>query len=314
MVMMKFDYKHMTLIPNKCIVESRSECDTTVKLGKHKFNSAVIPANMSSVINTKLAIQLAENNMFYILHRFMNYDEIINFVKYTKDNNLISSISVGVKQDDYKLIDDLVTAQLIPDYITIDIAHGHAVSLEKMVKYIKSKMTTYVIGGNIATTEAAIDLAKWGCDCVKFGVAPGFVCTTYMNSGFGTRGIQAWALNNMYVNKSSDIQIIADGGITEPGDVAKALVLGADMVMSGKLLVACIDSPNGHTGEIKYFGSASAENKSKRVEGTVKHVHSNGKTMLEQLEFINVCLQSSVSYAGGTNLLDLKKCDYHIIR
>ena len=120
-----FDYEDIQLIPNKCIVSSRSECNTTVTLGKHTFKMPVVPANMQTIIDESIAQFLAENGYFYIMHRF---DEAarIPFVQKMKEQQLITSISVGVKQEEYSFVEELAQLNLVPDYITIDIAHGHS--------------------------------------------------------------------------------------------------------------------------------------------------------------------------------------------
>ena len=92
-----FDYEDIQLIPAKCIVNSRSECDTSVTLGKHKFVLPVVPANMQTIIDEKIAIQLAEGGYFYIMHRF-NPETRAQFIKDMHARGLIASISVGVKE------------------------------------------------------------------------------------------------------------------------------------------------------------------------------------------------------------------------
>ena len=83
-----FDYEDIQLIPNKCIVKSRKECDTTVELGKHKFKLPVVPANMETVIDENVAELLASNGYFYIMHRF-DEDKRKDFIKKMKEKNLI---------------------------------------------------------------------------------------------------------------------------------------------------------------------------------------------------------------------------------
>ena len=130
-----FDYEDIQLIPNKCIVNSRSECDTTTRFGKHRFKLPVVPANMQTVIDESLAIKLAENGYFYIMHRFTP-ESRLQFVQMMNDKGLISSISVGVKENEYHFIADLASHHLVPDYITIDIAHGHSNAVINMIKHI----------------------------------------------------------------------------------------------------------------------------------------------------------------------------------
>ena len=120
-----FDYEDVQLIPNKCIVSSRSECDTHVKLGKRTFRLPVVPANMQTIIDEELAEKLAREGYFYIMHRFQP-ERRMDFVKRMHDLNLYSSISIGVKAEEFALVDEFKKANLTPEYITIDIAHGHS--------------------------------------------------------------------------------------------------------------------------------------------------------------------------------------------
>lgn len=305
---MKFDYNDINLIPKKCVVESRSECDTSVQFGPNTFNMPVIPANMSSVINTEVATKLATKGYFYIMHRFLTPKQQIEFVSNMKSAGLIASISVGVKEADYTLLFNLREARLIPDYITIDIAHGHANTVKKMIEYIKSIMpTVFIIAGNVSTTEAVADLQRWGADAVKVGIAPGHACTTAFMTGFGSRNCQGSTVYECA--RRANIPIIADGGIVYPADIAKAVVLGATMVMCGSLVSGCTDSP----GELKfinneyvkeYWGSASEHEsgKSNRIEGTMKLIPYKNKTVLEQMYYLKECLQSAISYGGGNTL------------
>lgn len=304
--MKKFDFKDINLVPKKGVVDSRSECDTTVKFGKYIFNSPVIPANMSSVINEELAIILAKAGYFYILHRF-NVDSYA-FVQKCNNLSLISSISIGVNDDSYLLIDKFVSNKIQPDYITIDIAHGHSIKMEKMLKYVKKYLpNVFVIAGNVCTQKATIELQNWGADAIKVGVAPGFSCTTNFMTGFGSRNCQASTI--FECSNVSIVPIIADGGIQYPSDICKSIALGAEMIMTGALLSGCKDSPGNIVikdgkNYKEYHGSASAfeSNKKNRIEGTKKLVEMKENTMVEEMEFLIECLQSAISYAGGKNL------------
>ncbi len=135
-----FDYEDIQLIPAKCIVNSRSECDTTVTLGKHKFKLPVVPANMQTIIDERIATYLAENNYFYIMHRFQP-EKRISFIRDMQSRGLIASISVGVKADEYEFVQQLAAEHLTPEYITIDIAHGHSNAVINMIQHIKKAFT-----------------------------------------------------------------------------------------------------------------------------------------------------------------------------
>ena len=299
----KFDFEDITLIPQFSYVDSRSECDTTCEFGKFKFKLPVVPANMESIIDVSLAIKLAEEGYFYILHRF-NIDEV-EFVKTMKELNLISSISIGVNDDSYGLIDYLVSKDLIPDFITIDIAHGHSIKMKKMVSYIKNKMSdVFLIGGNVCTPDAVKDLTEWGCDAIKCGIGGGSACTTYHSTGFGNRGWQANMIE--WCSRESKVPIIADGSIKEHSDIVKSLVLGASMVMVGGMFAGYDESPgklikSDDSLFVEFWGSASSSQtgKTNRIEGIRKLIPYKEKSIFSKLNDIQESLQSAISYGGG---------------
>ncbi|MBF0843085.1 IMP dehydrogenase, partial [Streptococcus danieliae] len=176
-----FDYEDIQLIPNKCIISSRSQADTQVTFGKHSFKLPVVPANMQTIVDEELAEKLAREGYFYIMHRF---DEAarIPFIQKMKEQGLISSISVGVKDYEYDFVSQL--KDNAPDYITIDIAHGHADSVIKMIQHIKKELPeTFVIAGNVGTPEAVRELENAGADATKVGIGPGKVCITKVKTG-----------------------------------------------------------------------------------------------------------------------------------
>ncbi|MBI2751464.1 MAG: GMP reductase [Burkholderiales bacterium] len=308
-----FDYDNILLLPRKCRVESRSECDASVELGGRSFRLPVVPANMKTVVDESICIWLAQNGYFYVMHRF-DFDNV-QFVKDMKARGLYASISLGVKQPDYATVDTLVSLGLVPEYITIDIAHGHADSVKAMIGYIKEKLpSSFVIAGNVATPEAVIDLENWGADATKVGIGPGKVCITKLKTGFGTGGWQLSAVK--WCARVTTKPIIADGGIREHGDIAKSVRFGATMVMVGSMLAGHEESP-GQTVEVdgklykEYYGSASDFNK-----GEYKHVE--GKRILEPVKGkladtlveMEQDIQSSISYAGGKKLMDIRKVNY----
>ena len=311
-----FDYDNVLLLPRKCRVESRSECDASIELGGRKFRIPVVPANMKTVINVSLCIWLAKNGYFYVMHRF-DLDNV-QFVKDMRAEGVFSSISLGVKQADYDIVDQLKAQNLSPDYITIDIAHGHADSVKSMIGYLKEKLPqSFVIAGNVGTPEGIIDLENWGADATKVGIGPGKVCITRLKTGFGTGGWQLSALK--WCARVATKPIIADGGIREHGDIAKSIRFGATMIMIGSMLAGLEESP-GVTVEVdgklfkEYYGSASDFNK-----GEYKHVE--GKRILEPIKGtlkdtlieMEQDVQSSISYAGGKKLLDIRKVNYVLL-
>jgi GMP reductase len=308
-----FDYDNILLLPRKCRVDSRSECDAGVQLGNRHFRLPVVPANMKTVVDETICTWLAQNGYFYVMHRF-DLDNV-RFAQDMTAKALYVSISLGVKQADYNTVDQFVALGLTPDYITIDIAHGHADSVKNMISYLKERLPgSFVIAGNVGTPEAVIDLENWGADATKVGIGPGKVCITKLKTGFGTGGWQLSALK--WCARVATKPIIADGGIRDHGDIAKSVRFGASMVMIGSLFAGHEESP-GQTVEVdgklykEYYGSASDFNK-----GEYKHVE--GKRILEAIKGkladtlveMEQDVQSSISYAGGTKLMDIRKVNY----
>ena len=311
-----FDYDNILLLPRKCRVQSRAECDTGVTLGKHTFRLPVVPANMKTVVNESICEWLATNGYFYVMHRF-DLDNV-KFVRDCKTKGMYASVSLGVKQADYDTVAAWRAEGLCPDYITIDIAHGHSDNVHRMITHLKEHLPgAFVIAGNVGTPEAVIDLETWGADATKVGIGPGKVCITKLKTGFGTGGWQLSALK--WCARVATKPIIADGGIREHGDIANSIRFGASMVMIGSMLAGHEESP-GQTVEVdgrlfkEYYGSASDFNK-----GEYKHVE--GKRILEPIKGrladtlieMEQDLQSSISYAGGTKLMDVRKVNYVIL-
>ncbi|RFA35279.1 GMP reductase [Virgibacillus dokdonensis] len=313
-----FDYEDIQLIPAKCIVRSRSECDTSVTLGKHTFKLPVVPANMQTIIDEKIALMLAENGYFYIMHRF-EPEKRTDFIKDMHERGLIASISVGVKDEEYDFVEQLAADKLIPDYITIDIAHGHSESVIKMIQHIKKHVPeSFLIAGNVGTPEAVRELENAGADATKVGIGPGKVCITKIKTGFGTGGWQLAALR--WCSRAASKPIIADGGIRTHGDIAKSIRFGATMVMIGSLFAGHEESP-GETiekdGKVlkEYFGSASEFQKGekKNVEGKKMLVEHKG-SLKDTLQEMEQDLQSSISYAGGKKLEAIRTVDYVVVK
>ncbi|MEO8250311.1 MAG: GMP reductase [Burkholderiales bacterium] len=311
-----FDYENVLLLPRKCRVQSRAECDPGIELGGRRFRLPVVPANMKTVVDESICAWLAQHGYFYVMHRF-DLDNVA-FVRGMKERGAFASISVGVKQPDRDTVDRLAAEKLVPEYVTIDIAHGHADSVKEMIGYLKQRLPdTFVIAGNVGTPEAVIDLENWGADATKVGIGPGKVCITRLKTGFGTGGWQLSALK--WCARVATKPIIADGGIRDHGDIAKSVRFGAAMVMVGSLFAGLEESP-GRTVEVdgvlfkEYFGSASDYNK-----GEYRHVE--GKRILEPVRGkladalieMEQDVQSSISYAGGKSLLDIRKVNYVIL-
>ena len=167
-----------------------------------------------------------------------------------EEGRLLVGAAVGVGPDTDLRVDKLVHAGA--DVIVVDTAHGHSTAVFDRIRWIKeSYPQVQVIGGNIATGEAAKNLIDAGADAVKVGIGPGSICTTRIVAGVGVPQISA--VNNVHQAIQSEVPIIADGGIRYSGDVAKAIAAGAHTVMIGGLFAGTKEAP----GEVELYQGRS---------------------------------------------------------
>ncbi len=189
----------------------------------------------------KLPIVDKENNLKGLI-TIKDIEKREKYPNACKDSvgRLCVGAAIGTGEDSIHRAELLIKAGV--DVIVIDTAHGHTSSVVNMLKTLKKKFDVDVIGGNIATTEAAVDLIKAGADGIKVGIGPGSICTTRIISGTGVP--QLTAIKNCYsVARKYGVPIIADGGIKYSGDITKALATGAHSVMIGSLFAGTDESP-----------------------------------------------------------------------
>ena len=174
------------------------------------------------------------------------------FASKDKKQSLIVGAAVGVGPDGLQRAKALIEAEC--DFIVVDTAHGHSQAVIDIVKQIrKESRSITLIAGNIATEQAAIELAKLNVDAVKVGIGPGSICTTRVVAGIGYPQFSAISNVKKGLSKYKNVKIIADGGIRYSGDIAKALGAGADAGMIGSLLAGTDETP----GEIFFYQGRS---------------------------------------------------------
>ncbi|OUZ10419.1 IMP dehydrogenase [Aeromicrobium sp. PE09-221] len=191
----------------------------------------------------------------------------------TKDSEgrLLVGAAVGFFGDSYDRAGRLMEAGV--DVLVVDTAHGHASALLDMVRKLKADPAfngVQIVGGNIATRAGAQALVDAGVDAVKVGVGPGSICTTRVVAGVGVPQVSA-VYEASLATKPAGVPLIADGGLQYSGDIAKALVAGADSVMVGSLLAGCEESP----GELIFVNGK--QYKAYRGMGSVGAMASRGK-------------------------------------
>lgn len=331
-----YTYNDVLIKPKYSEVLSRSDVKLNTRVGKIYLNLPVISSNMKTVTGPKMAFAMSCGGGLGILHRFNTTDQAVK--EYKEFFDIVSvkaekgkeyqwpGVSIGVKEEDKKRFDELYMAGA--RIFCIDVAHGHHIHVKKMLQYlntgwgdVQSRLGITIIAGNIATPEAYRDMVAWGADAVKVGIGPSPVCRTRYNTGVGVP--QLYALETVYnesIRYQNPISIIADGGVTHVGDIAKALKF-ADAVMIGSVLAGTSESPGqvfrNEDGEFYkvYGGSASGENKGENrfVEGIIKTVKFKGKVKYILRE-IEQGLQSAFSYVGALNHQEFQQnCEFEFI-
>ena len=258
---------------------------------------------------------------------FKDIQKFKNFPNACKDQHgrLRVGAAVGVTADTIDRVSALVAAGV--DVITIDTAHGHSKGVIEKLKEVKSKFPDLqVVVGNIATGEAAIALADAGADAVKVGIGPGSICTTRIIAGVGVPQLYA-VYECAKALEGRGIPVIADGGIKQTGDIAKAIAAGASTIMAGSLFAGVEESP-GETiiyegrkfksyrgmGSIeameqgskdRYFQDVEDDIKKLVPEGIVGRVPFKGSLSEVMYQLIGG-LRASMGYCGSATIRDLQ--------
>jgi IMP dehydrogenase len=313
-------FDDILLVPRYSEITSRSQVETKVSLPKEfNFTHPVIPANMKTITDKKMAKCIAETGGLAIVHRFMPLDDQLDtlhdFILMTSEGtpNYVRHVgfSVGVKKEDYENVGAL--AELGAKILCIDIAHGDSKMCLDMCQYISSKFPDLLlIAGNVSTAEGAKRLWDAGADVVKVGIGPGSLCSTRIETGNGVP--QLTALMNVArcrdaysATSKRRVGMIADGGIKNSGDIVKSLCF-ADMVMAGNLFAGTEETP-GRIIKIEdrlykeYVGSST--HKTNYIEGVSAMVPLKGKAK-DVLTKLLEGVRSGVSYQGCSDLDELK--------
>ena len=318
-------FQNVILKHKKCIVKSRSECDISSEIAGKKIKIPVFPSNMSSIVNDDICKEFDSDGWFHIFPR-TNESKILSYVKRANEENWnFVSISVGIKQIYFDILKQIKSFGYRLDSVEIDLAIGYTDSILPMISFLRKNFDNInIIAGNGDSKKFIDFLARNDVDIAKINIGVSFgACRTRHWTGFASSTITD--LNNCYKTSISclrpnnkRIKILVDGGITVKkgeihiGDIAKSIAFGASYIQSGALFSCCVDSPSIKNG---YFGNASSIIKTNKnhIEGTNLKVKNNGMTMKEMRKRIEDSLKSSVSYAGGNKLEDLRNVDYQIV-
>ncbi len=246
---------------------SRDQIMIESKLTKKiTLQTPLVAAPMDTVVESELAIALAQAGGIGIIHRNLTTADQVHEVKKVKELGLLVGAAIGASHGYEERMAALAEAKV--DVVVVDTAHGFVKYVIDAIKFIKQNFPEVeVIAGNIATYEGAQALIEAGADGLRVGMGPGAICTTRIVSGMGVPQMTAiW--ETVRAAKPAGVPVIADGGIKYSGDMVKALAAGASTVMMGSFFASCFEAP----GEKMEIPAA-------QVPGRFKHIIKDTQEM-----------------------------------
>ncbi len=304
-------YDDISLIPTAVSrIKSRSEANTVDEFLGEKLAVPVLSSPMDTVTGIEMAKELTRLGCIGILNRF---DSSLDEVLHDQKNGVnLKAVSVALNTP-METVEKLAEKKFI---ICIDTANANNKAVLCRTEEIKKQFNIRIIVGNIAHGASLEQLESAGADAVRVGIGSGSVCTTSIQTGIGIGQVSS-LLNVIYsrAEKKLKIKVIADGGIKSPGDVAKAIALGADIVMLGRMLSGTKETPGEvikYNGQLwkKYRGSASfgVKMRNEFIEGEETMVPYKG-IVKNVIDGISDGLRSSMSYMDCLNLEELRKIE-----
>jgi GMP reductase len=364
---MKLDYKDVLVRPKRSTLGSRKEVDLqrgftfrnyqgpTVDDYRHYRGVPIMASNMDGVGTFEMADTLAEQGMFTCLVKTYTSNDLIDFfntdyfhTQFKRNRSDYVAMSIGITDDSWgKLQEVTALCEGNLKYVCIDVANGYSERFAQFVRKVRDAYPTLVIiAGNVVTGEMTEELILAGADIVKVGIGPGSVCTTRIQTGVGYPQLSA-VIECADAAHGLGGHIIADGGCTCPGDVAKAFAAGADFVMLGGMLAGhnegggkVIDKyyktsewrKNVHTLEgietttwedaidrkqfVAFYGMSSDAANTKHFGGLKDYRSSEGREVLvpyrgevaATVQDLLGGLRSTCTYAGALRLKHLMRC------
>ena len=354
----KLDFKDVLFRPKRSTLGSRREVtlertfefknakridEDPSKVFEHPNNKVewrgvpIMTANMDGVGTIEMARALMQQRMFTCLTKFIPLEEITElFEELNDDTAQFVAYSLGISKDDYA--NYLLARDAIGDklrYVCIDVANGYSEGFTAFVKkFRKENPTKVIIAGNVVTGEMVEELLIAGADIVKVGIGPGAVCTTRIQTGVGYPQLSA-IMECADAAHGLNGHIIADGGCTNPGDIAKAFGAGADFVMLGSMLAGHDEGGGAVINKryrsmlqnsgvdtlynkpiVEFYGMSSEEAMNKHSGGMASYRSSEGRIVevpykgkvSDTINNILGGLRSTCTYIGAPELSKLSKC------
>ena len=321
----KLDYSDVLFRPKRSTLHSRKDVELkrTYKFKYSNYEWSGIPimtANMDGVGELEIAKSLSKFEMITTLTKQHDI-KIIKRCSYIKSIYPHLALSTGTGDKDFKRIQEILKNYSFFQFICIDVANGYSDHFSKFVKSVREQYPTKtIIAGNVVTADMTQELILSGADIVKVGIGPGSVCTTRIQTGVGYPQLSA-VIECADAAHGLGAHIIADGGCTCPGDIAKAFGGGADFVMLGGMFAGHdegkgkIVKKNG-SKYVEFYGSSSDTANEKHYGGLLNYRSSEGKTVRvkyrgkvkDTIHNILGGIRSSCTYVGAPSLKQLSKC------
>lgn len=335
----KLDFSDVLIRPKRSTLVSRKEVDLNRKFtfrnytpdfpdnvkNHHYEGIPIMAANMDGVGTFQMAETLARHGLFTCLAKNYSAQELHDWIYNT--GSTISdhwAYGMGTSNEDIEKFDDVYKEDVSGaiKYVCIDVANGYT---ERFANYVKNFRKVYpnvvIIAGNVVTREMTEELILNGADIVKVGIGPGSVCTTRIKTGVGYPQLSA-------IMECADAahglggHIIADGGCTSSGDVAKAFGAGADFVMLGGMFAGHEEGggdpvfDDGVQTGVKFYGMSSKAANEKHFGGLKDYRASEGREVVipykgevsDTVLDILGGIRSTCTYVGASNLKNLSKC------
>ena len=367
----KLDYKDVLIRPKRSTLGSRKEVDLTrgytfrnykpvvakdvlpdgypagPYIERHWRGVPIMASNMDGVGTFEIADAIGELGLFTCLVKTYDVNQLINFFDTPAfaDRKNYSAYSMGITEKDHEKFRKVYEQAPDIKYVCIDVANGYS---ERFLEFVKQFRTLYphivIIAGNVVTADQTQELILNGADIVKVGIGPGSVCTTRIKTGVGYPQLSA-VIECADAAHGLGGHIIADGGCTCPGDVAKAFAGGADFVMLGGMLAGHDEGggevitkhfANGEATKldngnflphyeqrqfVQFYGMSSKAANDKHFEGLKEYRASEGRDVLvpyrgelkNTLQDILGGLRSTCTYAGAARLKHLSKCTTFVL-
>lgn len=316
----RLSYDDVLIVPAFSKIKSRStDIDLSTKVGSEVLSTPIISSNMDTITGAKMARYMSSVGGMGLLHRGSKYPrELLETWKRKWDRSVgkialsVGSTNKELEQNRILELLDIFANEIDDVVMCVDLAHGDSENMLSTLKYIRDRgFAGTIIAGAVCTPEACYRLEDAGANIVRVGIGPGSACSTRIKTGCGYPQLSA-----VYECAQSGIPIIADGGIREPGDAAKALVAGAKAVMIGGMLRGTDLTPywSGEGNPVPFRGMASNDAKTNAgisagyEEGisTTLPGKPNGSTA-QVIKGISDGIRSAMSYVGATTIEDFPK-------